>query len=130
MEIRSYQELTDFVFSEYEKMSEVTGVSAPSKKFLRNNEKQLERYVKLYKKPLYKRAKLELRIQQAIDTMPHGKLWQILHADLWRIIQARLQQQSPPPQEKPPEPVTAYPVVQQRGLDQISPQGADYGEEN
>ena len=39
-------------------------------------------------RPLYRREKRQLALQEAIDTMPHGFFWKIFHWSLWQKIKA------------------------------------------
>ncbi len=84
MKITEFEELTGFLYGEYEKMSEAYGTKRPSKILIEGTEKTLLRYAKLYNKPLYKKAKRNLRLQEAFDTMPHGFWWKFFHSDLWK----------------------------------------------
>lgn len=93
MEIHDFSDLTQFVYDEYLKITENFGVQNPSIEMIDFTEKTLKKYVKLYDKPLFRAAKRELKIQEAIDTMPHGKLWKFFHFDLWKQCEARLKEQ-------------------------------------
>ena len=93
MKIRNYSELTDFIYDEYSKMSENFGMQQPSSSFLKFNEATLQKYIKLYDKPLYKKAKRDLKLQEAFDTMPHGAIWKFFHADLWARMQYTMAQE-------------------------------------
>ena len=92
MQINDFTELTDFVFTEYEKMSDSLGVKKSSEAFIKLNEKTLSKYVKLFNKPLFRKTQRELKIQEAIDTLPHGFLWKLLHWDLWQKVKLRLEE--------------------------------------
>lgn len=93
MEIHDFSDLSQFVYDEYLKITENFGVQNPSIEMIEFTEKTLKKYVKLYDKPLFRVAKRELKIQEAIDTMPHGKLWKFFHSNLWKQCEARLKQQ-------------------------------------
>lgn len=95
MEIHNFSDLTQFVYDEYLKITENFGVQNPSTDMIDFTERTLKKYVKLYDKPLYKAAKRELKIQEAIDTMPHGKVWKFFHSDLWKKCEARLKKLEP-----------------------------------
>lgn len=90
MQINDYQDLTSFVGQEYEKMQDSFNVVTPSKSFIKTLEANCLKYYKLYDKPFYQREKMELKIEQAIYTMPHGKVWQFFHKRLWVKVQERL----------------------------------------
>ncbi len=90
MQINDYQDLTSFVGEEYEKMQDSFNVVTPSKAFIKTLEANCLKYYKLYDKPFYKREKMELKIEEAIYTMPHGKVWQFFHKRLWLKVQERL----------------------------------------
>lgn len=86
MKIENFSELTDFLCNEYIKMLESFGVEINSKKIISYAEKTLVKYIKLYDKPLYRRVKRELALDEAIDTMPHSKMWKFFHKELWEKI--------------------------------------------
>ena len=88
MEINNFSDLSDFIYNEYSKIYENFGVMQASEKMINFAEKSLIKYTKLYDKPLYKKAKRELIIQEAIDTMPHGFFWKMFHYDLWQKIKS------------------------------------------
>lgn len=88
MEIKNFSDLSDFIYNEYSKIFENFGVMQASEKMVNFAEKSLIKYTKLYDKPLYKKAKRELVIQEAIDTMPHSFFWKIFHYDLWQKIKS------------------------------------------
>ena len=92
MQINNFSELSQFIYEEYDKMSETFNLVNPSTDFIKYVEKSLKKYTKLYNKPLFKRAKIELQIQSTINTMPHGKIWQFFHKKLWLKVQDRLQE--------------------------------------
>lgn len=87
MKINEFEELTDFLYGEYEKMSEAYGTKKPSKILIEGTGKTFLSYAKLYNKPLYKKAKRNLKLQEAFDTMPHGFWWRFFHSDLWKRMQ-------------------------------------------
>ncbi len=86
MEIRDFSNLTDFVYDEYLKMTENFGIKKPSDSLIDYTEKTLKKYIKLYDKPLYRKAKRELILAEAIDTMPHGCVWKFFHYSLWQKV--------------------------------------------
>ena len=85
MEIRNYSDLTDFVMRESAKLEDM-GVKKPSQSFIKYNELTLMKYIKMYDKPLYRKEKRKLVLQEALDTMPHGWVWKLFHPELWRKI--------------------------------------------
>ena len=89
-DIQDFSELTDFIQNEYVKLSEEFGIKKASDSMLSFIEKALKKYFVLYDKPLYRMAKRELKLKEAIDTMPHGKLWKFFHSGLQAKIEARL----------------------------------------
>lgn len=89
MEIRDFSNLTDFVYDEYLKMTENFGIKKPSDSLIDYTEKTLKKYIKLYDKPLYRRAKRELILSEAIDTMPHGSVWKFFHYSLWQKVKRK-----------------------------------------
>lgn len=92
MEIHDFSGLTNFIGEEQGKMIENFGITQPSSYLLKFSEKNLIKYVKLYRKPLIKKEKREIKIQEAIDTMPHGFLWKIFNSKLWKIVKHRLKE--------------------------------------
>ena len=86
MNIKDFRELTSFIDEELEKMTESTGIKSPSTKFIEYRETTILKYVGLYDKFLFEKEKRNVRIQKAIDTMPHGWLWKFFHKSLWAII--------------------------------------------
>lgn len=88
MEIRDYKDLTEFIADEQIKFQENFGATKVSSKMLKFTEDNLMKYVKLYDRPLYRREKRQLALQEAIDTMPHGFFWKIFHWSLWQKIKA------------------------------------------
>lgn len=89
-DISCFSDLTDFVGTEYEKMSEHLGLKKTSDKFAKFIEESLLAFLKIYKKPLFKKAKRELKIKEAIETMPKSKLWKFFHSSLWSQVDFRL----------------------------------------
>lgn len=86
MEIKNFAELTDFLADEYSKLSESYGVQTVPDKIVDDINLMLVKYVKLYSKPLFNKAKRDLALQEAIDTMPHSFLWKLFHPSLWAKI--------------------------------------------
>lgn len=123
MNINNFSDLTDFLYNEHDKLSESLGVVNASPSFTRFSERSLMRYAKIYDKPLLRRAKRELRIQIAIDTMPHNFIWKIFHKRLWKQCLIKLgheQGYKPPKPKKAPE-KSVYPVVvQSRDISQVA----------
>lgn len=116
MEINNYSDLSDFVCAEYDKLGEYFNINKAPESVLHTLDKACIRYIKLYNKPLYKRQKLELRIQQAIHTAPHGLLWRIIHRKLWTQCKLRMAQQQDKPntQSQSTQTPTLYPTVQRQ----------------
>lgn len=85
MEIRDFSELTNFLTNESLKMMNAFGLTKFSK-VTKFSEKELKKYMKLYSMPVYRRSKREIKLQEAIDTMPHGCLWKCFHSKLWKQI--------------------------------------------
>lgn len=83
LKINNVSDLTDFIYSESSKMTTKLRAKHSSAKFVEFTERTIEKYIKLFDKPLYRKTKRELRLQEAIDTMPHGFLWKLFHWDLW-----------------------------------------------
>ena len=116
MEIKNYSDLTDFVCAEYDKLSEYFNINKAPEIVLRTLDRTCIKYIRLYNRPLYKRQKLELRIQQAIDTAPHSALWRFFHKKLWEQCKLRLQDKKDDSTIEPQvnTPPTLYPTVQRR----------------
>ncbi|MBQ8425500.1 MAG: hypothetical protein IJX17_05720 [Clostridia bacterium] len=86
MNIQNFSDLTSFINDENLKLQESFGINVNSKTMIRYVEKTLKRYIKLYDKPLYRRVKRDLELQEAIETMPHSWFWKIFHSKLWNKI--------------------------------------------
>lgn len=88
MKINTVSDLTDFIYKETDKMTIRLRAKHTSGKFVEFTERTLEKYVKLYDKPLFRKAKRELALQEAIETYKWKSFWwRIFHADLWQRIQ-------------------------------------------
>ena len=87
MIMQEFKELTRAVYDEYENMSETFGLDKVPKKSINFVHKNIKRYSKMYSKPLFLKEKRRLEIEMAFDTMPHGFLWKIFHAKLWKKMQ-------------------------------------------
>lgn len=126
MKINSFEELTQFISDEYLKMSDTYNVTKPSDKFIEFVENTLIKYTKLYDKPLHKLQKKqvknmyyiemkELELEKAIATMPHGKIWQFFHKELWKKIKYRnkdfRKEEQMKKEEKPVSATTSLAVV-------------------
>ncbi len=112
MIINDFKELTDFIYSEIDKRNELLGIAKPSDKFLKSTENELHKYAKLYYKPLLQSAKFQVKLQRALDTMPHGRIWRFFHKRLWYNIE-KIEREStkPAPAPKPTAPESLYPEV-------------------
>lgn len=88
MKIEEYEDLTQFIYNEFDKMTATYGHIKPSDDFIKFNEQTLMKYTKLYYKPLMRKQKREIALMEAIDTMPHGFVWKLFHHDLWQKIKA------------------------------------------
>lgn len=86
MKIEEYEDLTQFIYNEFDKMTSTYGRIKPSDDFIKFNEQTLMKYTKLYDKPLMRKQKREIALMEAIDTMPHGWIWKLFHYDLWQKI--------------------------------------------
>ena len=85
MEIRDFSELTNFLSTESLKMMDCFGLKKFDK-IVKFSERELKRYMKLYSSPIYRRSKREIKLAEAIDTMPHGLWWKMFHIKLWKQI--------------------------------------------
>lgn len=115
MQFNEFSELTTFLYAEYDKLKDNFDIKHSSQKFVKFVEDTLQNYIGLYNKPLYVKAKRELSIQIAIDTMPHGFIWKIFHPTLWSLVKERLnikkEKKSKPKRKKSEEKTTLYPDV-------------------
>ena len=93
MNINDFSDLTLFISQEYEKLAESYGIQRVPDKIVRDIEKTLIQYKKLYNKPLYLKAKRDLALQEAIETMPHGFIWKFFHPGLWAKIKEVLSEE-------------------------------------
>ena len=87
MKIENFSDLTSFINEENLKLQESFGININSKMMIRYVEKTLKKYVKLYDKPLYRKVKRELELEEALDTMPHSFMWKMFHSKLWAKMQ-------------------------------------------
>lgn len=123
MEIRDFSELTSFLTNESLKIMNAFGLTKFSK-VTKFSEKELKRYMKLYSMPVYRRSKREIKLQEAIDTMPHGFLWKCFHSKLWKQIkqievQRKLEEKmlkTIEKEEKNIKPEEMYPAVINQGV--------------
>ena len=111
MQIDNFSDLTQFVYDEYLKITENFGVQKASESMINFTEKALKRYVKLYDKPLYKSAKRELQIKEAIETMPHSWWWKFWHYDLWQKVKLRLGLNEKADENQQPEAIEEEPAI-------------------
>ncbi len=97
MEIKSFEDLTQFIYEEYGKLQTSFEVQNPSTAFIKFVEDTLMKYTSLYDKPLKIKEKKEIRLiilkikneyalKFAIETMPHSFIWKMFHRTLWQKI--------------------------------------------
>ena len=115
MQYNDFPALTSFIYSEYEKLKDNFDIKHCSQKFVRYVEDTLQKYIDLYHRPIYIKAKRELSIQIAIDTMPHSSLWKFFHPTLWALVQERLKikkkKKSKTKRKKSEEKTILYPEI-------------------
>lgn len=99
MKIENFSNLTSFINEENLKLQESFGININSKMMIRYVEKTLKKYVKLYDKPLYRKVKRELILEEALDTMPHSFMWKMFHSKLWAKIKMLEKQEEQSRQE-------------------------------
>ena len=87
MNIQDFTELTSFVYSEFEKISESCGLNTVPEKSLNYTIHTIDKYVKLYNRTLFNREKRQLKLDEALLTRPHNWLWKVFHSKLWKQIQ-------------------------------------------
>lgn len=92
MDLENFSDLSLFIYSEYEKMSDAFGLQHLPEKSIKFAEKSIRKYTKLYDKPLYEKEKRELQLKIALDTMPHSWLWKLFHSKLWARMKLVLSQ--------------------------------------
>lgn len=130
LNINNVSDLTDFIYSESSKMTTKLRAKHSSAKFVEFTEKTIEKYIKLFDKPLYRKTKRELILQEAIQTMPHGLLWKLFHWDLWVKIKNMEKNVDPKPQaeaepQEEPQAMCLVPeVIKPQALSPID--NADY----
>ena len=115
MNINEFCDLSDFALGEAEKIDEVLDIGPP-KKLIKCISNQIVRYTKLYSKPLFKAEKRRIKLWEAIDTMPHGFWWKLLHSKLWKQVKAELESQGmldkyEKEKKQEPEKQVYYPVI-------------------
>ena len=115
MQFNDFSELTSFIYLEYEKLKDNFDIKHSSQKFVKFVEDTLQKYISLYDKPLYIKAKRDLSVQIAIDTMPHGFVWKIFHPTLWGLVKERLKikkkKKSKPKRKKSEAKTVLYPEI-------------------
>ncbi len=90
MQIEDFSQLSDFIYGEMEKLQESTGEQIHNKSMVKYLNKTIKRYVKLYDKPLFEQEKFAIKLQKALNTMPHSFVWKIFHPELWKAIQNQI----------------------------------------
>lgn len=88
MEIKDFKGLTNFVNEEADKFFETYGEKLVVGKLVDSLIKNLVFYFKLEAGYLQRKEKRELKLKEAIETMPHGFIWKIFHLTLWAQIKA------------------------------------------
>lgn len=83
MEIKEFKDLTTFVNDEADKFFETYGEKLVVGKLVGSLIKNLTFYFKLEAGYLKRKEKRELKLKEAIETMPHSIIWKILHYSLW-----------------------------------------------
>lgn len=126
MEIKDFKELTSFVNEEADKFFETYGEKLVVEKLVGSLIKNLIFYFKLEAGYLKRKEMRELKLKEAIETMPHSFIWKLFHPTLWSQIKAikreedkAEQQKSVEPDIKQSEPVTAIVTVKQEPIVEI-----------
>ncbi len=83
MEIKDFKELTSFVNEEADKFFETYGEKLVVEKLVGSLIKNLIFYFKLEAGYLKRKETRELKLKEAIETMPHGFMWKVFHYSLW-----------------------------------------------
>lgn len=92
-EIKSFSDLTNFIYSEHLKMQESLGVQQPSNEFCEFVEGSLKECSKIYAKPLLNQKRREAKLLEALNTRPHCWIWKLFHSRLWIKIKEIEQQE-------------------------------------
>lgn len=122
MVMHDFKDLSNFIYDEYQKMFESLGIEKVPKNASRFIFKSLKQYMKLYKKPLFLRAKLSLKVEIAIETLAYkSKLWKFFHPTLYKIVLFELEKEPEEPEEEP-KIINNLPavIVQSRDISPIS----------
>lgn len=88
MKIEDFKELTNFVNDEADKFFETYGEKLVVSELVVSLVKNLNFYFKLEAGYLRRKEKRELKLKEAIETMPHNFIWKLFHYDVWRQIKA------------------------------------------
>ncbi len=86
MQVKDFKELTSFVNDEADKFFETYGEKLVVADLVGALIKNLTFYFKLEAAYLRRKEKRELKLKEAIETMPHCFIWKLFHYDLWRQI--------------------------------------------
>ena len=117
MDLDNFSDLSDFIYHEYEKMSDAFGLQQIPSKSIKFAERSIRKYTKLYDKPLYEKERRDLQLKIALDTMPHSWLWKIFHSKLWAKMKIILAEQDnqivevPKVEKEPEKPDILVPAV-------------------
>lgn len=88
MEIKDFKALTSFVNEEADKFFETYGEKLVVSDLVGSLIKNLVFYFKLEAGYLKRKETRELKLKEAIETMPHSFVWKIFHPTLWAQIKA------------------------------------------
>ena len=87
MEINDYEDLSEFAYNQCDTMADSLGLPTAPKKVIRFLETKLIVYLRLYDKPLYKKAKRDLQINHILETYPPSFFWKLFHPKLNKLVE-------------------------------------------
>lgn len=88
--INDFQQNTDFLNSEFQKLQMVYGGQQIPAGMLKKISNSIWSQYKTLNVLDKKKTKLKIKIEWAIFTMPHNWLWKMFHSRLWQLVKMEL----------------------------------------
>jgi len=90
-----YEQLTQFLHGEFQKINTTYGVQNPPEGYLTSLSKSLLRRYKDVNSLERKKLKFNIKVEWAKYTMPHGFFWKLFHRRLWLKVKEQLNAPEP-----------------------------------
>lgn len=87
MQIEDYEDLSTFAYNQCDNMADSLGLPSAPKRVIRFMELKLIKYLMLYDKPLFKKAKRDLYINEILETYPPSFFWKLFHPKLNKLVE-------------------------------------------